>query len=125
MCKEGDIVPSNHFDTTRANIEFQKATAIDLIPDEFKNTQHDYPFKGNIDLEKLELLLSKESTKIPLIMITVTNNTGGGQPVSMSNIREVSKISKNIIYHFILMHVDLLKMLFSLRKEKKIIKTYQ
>ena len=52
MCKEGDIVPSNsHFDTTRANIEFQKATAIDLIPDEFKNTQHDYPFKGNIDLE--------------------------------------------------------------------------
>ena len=95
MCKEGDIVPSNsHFDTTRANIEFQKATAIDLIPDEFKNTQYDYPFKGNIDLEKLELLLSKESTKIPLIMITVTNNTGGGQPVSMSNIREVSKISK-------------------------------
>ena len=62
MCKEGDIVPSNsHFDTTRANIEFQKATAIDLIPDEFKNTQHDYPFKGNIDLEILEFLLSKES----------------------------------------------------------------
>ena len=64
MCKEGDIVPSNsHFDTTRANIEFQKATAIDLIPDEFKNTQHDYPFKGNIDLEKLELLLSKNLIK--------------------------------------------------------------
>ena len=86
MCKEGDSSSNSHFDTTRANIEFQKA-AIDLIPDEFKNTQHDYPFKGNIDLEKLELLLSKESNKIPLIMITVTNNTGGGQPVSMSNIK--------------------------------------
>ena len=67
MCKEGDIVPSNaHFDTTRANIEFQKAIAIDLIPDEFKNTQLGSSFKGNIDLEKIELLLAKESTKIPL-----------------------------------------------------------
>lgn len=120
MCKEGDIVPSNsHFDTTRANIEFQKAIAVDLIPDEFKNTQLDYPFKGNIDLEKLELLLSKESTKIPLIMITVTNNTGGGQPVSMSNIREVSKISKKYNIPFYIDACRFAENAFFIKKREK------
>ena len=95
ICKKGDIIPSNaHFDTTRANIEFQEAIAKDLIPDEFKNTQLDAPFKGNMDIEKLKKNIERYSDRIPIIMMTITNNTGGGQPVSMANLREVSQISK-------------------------------
>ncbi|MCH8010369.1 MAG: tryptophanase [Candidatus Marinimicrobia bacterium] len=94
MCKEGDIVPNNtHFDTTRANVEFRGAIAVDLLIDEGKDTQSKYPFKGNMDLEKLKALIDKEGAKkIPLCMITVTNNSSGGQPVSMTNIRAVKKI---------------------------------
>ncbi|MBI45778.1 MAG: tyrosine phenol-lyase [Candidatus Marinimicrobia bacterium] len=96
MCKEGDIVPSNsHFDTTRANIEFQKAQALDMVPENFNNSQHIDPFKGNMDILKLKKLIKSDRAKIPLIMITITNNTGGGQPVSMKNIREVSKIARS------------------------------
>ena len=98
MCKKGDIVPSNaHFDTTRANIEFQGAEALDLIPDNFLDTQLEHPFKGDMDVKKLEVLLNKNAknlSKIPLIMMTITNNSGGGQPVSMKNIREVSEVAK-------------------------------
>lgn len=94
MCKEGDIVPNNtHFDTTRANVEFRGAKAIDLLIDEGKDTQSKYPFKGNMDPDKLKALIDKEGVeKIPLCMITVTNNSSGGQPVSMANIRAVKKI---------------------------------
>ncbi len=96
LCKEGDIVPSNtHFDTTRANILFQGAKPIDLIDDENKDTQSIFPFKGNMSIAKLEELLKKSDlTKIPLIMLTITNNSGGGQPVSMDNIIKVSNVAK-------------------------------
>ena len=94
LCKEGDIIPSNsHFDTTRANIEFQGAVALDLVPNEYKDTQSYFPFKGNIDISKLEEVL-KNNKNIPLIMLTITNNTGGGQPVSMKNIADVSRLAK-------------------------------
>ena len=95
LCIEDDVVPSNsHFDTTRANIEFQKSIAVDLIPEEFNDTQKFFPFKGNLCIKKLEKLLqSTDIAKIPLIMITLTNNTGGGQPVSMQNIRDVRNLS--------------------------------
>jgi len=96
LSKKGDIIPSNtHFDTTRANIESQGAIALDLIPDKFNDTQLKHPFKGNISINKLEKLLSStDINKIPLIMLTITNNSGGGQPVSMKNIKQVSEISK-------------------------------
>jgi tryptophanase len=93
VLKEGDIVPNNnHFDTTRANVEFTGAEALDLVIEEGKKPELDYPFKGNIDIKKLEDLLEKESGKIPLCMITITNNAGGGQPVSMQNIRETKQL---------------------------------
>ena len=97
MCNDGDIVPSNmHFDTTRANILAQNANPIDLVPDKFKDTQYLDNFKGNICITKLKNLLdSKDLNKIPLIMLTITNNSGGGQPVSMENIKEVSNIAKS------------------------------
>jgi len=96
LCKKGDIVPSNtHFDTTRANILFQGAKPIDLIDDEYKNTQSIFPFKGNMSIKKLkELLDNTEIAKVPLIMLTITNNSGGGQPVSLQNIMDVSKLAK-------------------------------
>jgi tryptophanase len=93
VLKKGDIVPNNnHFDTTRANVEFTGAKAVDLVIEEGKKPELDYPFKGNIDIKELENLLEKESGKIPLCMITITNNTGGGQPVSMQNIRETKQL---------------------------------
>jgi len=96
LCKKGDIVPSNtHFDTTRANILFQGAKPIDLIDDEYKNTQSVFPFKGNMSIKKLkEFLDNTEIAKVPLIMLTITNNSGGGQPVSLQNIMDVSKLAK-------------------------------
>ena len=96
LCKEGDIVPNNtHFDTTKANILFQGSKPVDLIDEEYKNTQSIFPFKGNMSVKKLEKLLSTtDLTKIPLIMLTITNNSGGGQPVSMQNISQVSKVAK-------------------------------
>ncbi len=93
--KQGTIIPNNtHFDTTRANIEFNKAEAVDLVIPEGKIPELVHPFKGNIDLEKLSAFVEKNHTHIPLGMVTVTNNSGGGQPVSMENIREASKIFK-------------------------------
>ena len=93
LLKPGDIVPNNtHFDTTRANVEYRGATALDLPIPEGKQPQLIHPFKGDIDLEALERLLAEPPARIPLVMITVTNNSGGGQPVSMANIRAASDV---------------------------------
>lgn len=90
----GKTIPNNnHFDTTRANVEFSGATALDLVVEEGKDPDSTYPFKGNINLEKLEALLeSQEKGQVPIGMTTITNNTGGGQPVSMENIKAVSEL---------------------------------
>jgi tryptophanase len=96
LVKEGDIVPGNsHFDTTKGHIEFRKAKAVDCTIDAAKDPSAIHPFKGNVDLEKLEnVLKSNPSGKIPFIIVTVTNNTSGGQPVSMGNIRGVSELAR-------------------------------
>jgi tyrosine phenol-lyase len=95
-CKKGDIVPNNtHFDTTRANCEFVGAQALDLPIPEAKEPAAFYPFKGNMDTAKLAEVIQREGkAKIPLVMLTVTNNSGGGQPVSMGNVREVKSICR-------------------------------
>ena len=92
--KKGDYVISNtHFDTTRANIEHQKAHAVDLLVEEGKDPQSEYDFKGNIDLDKVEDFIKKVGAKkIPMGMLTVTNNAGGGQPVSLENIKAYSEL---------------------------------
>ncbi len=94
LLKPGDLVPSNtHFDTTRANIEFTGAEAVDLLIDEGTQSDCQHPFKGNLDLAKLKALIKNYGReKIPFGMITVTNNTGGGQPVSLENIKQVSEL---------------------------------
>jgi tryptophanase len=94
MCKPGAIVPSNtHFDTTRANIEFTGARAVDLPIPEAADTQVRLDFKGNMDTAALEALITREgAANVPLAMLTVTNNSGGGQPVSMANIEAVKSI---------------------------------
>lgn len=91
--QEKDIVPNNtHFDTTRANVEYRGAAALDIPIPQGRQPQLLHPFKGNIDLTKLEELLNQDRSLIPLVMITVTNNSGGGQPVSMANIRAASEL---------------------------------
>ena len=94
LVKEGDVVPGNsHFDTTKGHIEFRKAKALDVTIDEAKDTQAEHPFKGNIDLNKLEdALKTYPKEKVPFILVTITNNTSGGQPVSMENIRGVRQL---------------------------------
>ena len=96
LCKPGHVVPSNtHFDTTRANIEFSGAKAVDLPIPEAADTQLSLDFKGNMDVMALEALIAREgAAHIPLVMLTVTNNSGGGQPVSMANIEAVSRLSR-------------------------------
>jgi tyrosine phenol-lyase len=95
LCKPGEVVPNNtHFDTTRANIEFNGARAVDLPLPASADTQARLPFKGNMDIEALENLIRAEgASKIPLVMITVTNNSGGGQPVSMANIQAAREVT--------------------------------
>ncbi len=89
----GKVIPNNnHFDTTRANIEFTGAEALDLVIEEGRDPDSMHPFKGNIDLSKLSELLAARGEEVTIGMTTVTNNTGGGQPVSMANIRETSHI---------------------------------
>ena len=103
VCKKGDLVPNNcHFDTTRANLEYLGIEAVDLVIPEGLQPALIYPFKGNIDLERVEAVLQKEGARIPFGMLTVTNNTGGGQPVSMANIRAYSKLLKKYGKPFIM-----------------------
>jgi tyrosine phenol-lyase len=86
----GDVVPNNnHFDTTRANIEVERAEARDLVIPEGHIPDRVHPFKGNVDLQALERTLTEDGDRLPLVMVTVTNNTGGGQPVSLENLRGV------------------------------------
>src|SRR5216684_6420688 len=95
MCRSGQVVPSNtHFDTTRANIEFTGARAVDLPIPEAADTQARLDFKGNMDVAALErLILTEGAGNIPLVMLTVTDNSGGGQPVSMENIAAVKQMA--------------------------------
>ncbi|MFY8109997.1 MAG: tryptophanase [Bacteroidia bacterium] len=87
------ILNNTHFDTTRANIEFSGAVGVDLVIEEGKNPQSEHPFKGNMDIEKLEAFIKEKGAEnIPLCMITITNNSGGGQPVSMDNIKQTKYI---------------------------------
>lgn len=89
----GDVVPNNtHFDTTRANVEYQKAEALDIVREEGLDPDSTHPFKGDVDLNRLEQVLADPDASVPLVMVTVTNNSGGGQPVSMANLRAVSEI---------------------------------
>lgn len=94
LVKEGDVVPGNsHFDTTKGHIESRKATALDCTIAEAKNTQLELPFKGNVDIERLDKALAEHGDKVSFIIVTVTNNTAGGQPVSMENLREVRRVA--------------------------------
>ncbi len=104
-CKRGDVVPNNtHFDTTRANVEYAGAEAVDLVIPEGRQPALSHPFKGNMDTDALEALIERVGPeRIPLVMLTITNNSGGGQPVSMENIRQVSTICKR---HRIPMYFD-------------------
>ena len=105
LTKPGHVVPSNtHFDTTRANIEFTGARAVDLPVPEAADTQARLDFKGNMDAAALEALIEREGAeKIPLVMLTITNNSGGGQPVSMANIEAVKRVASR---HGIPLYLD-------------------
>ncbi len=95
VVKPGNIVPNNsHFDTTHANIKFVGGIPRDFVIEDAYDTEKDVPFKGNINIEKLEDFVEKNKDNIPLIMTTITNNTVGGQPVSMENIRRTSEIAR-------------------------------
>ncbi|HEY6849534.1 MAG TPA: tryptophanase [Terracidiphilus sp.] len=96
MCKKGDVVPNNtHFDTTRANVEFVGAEAVDLLYPEARRPETILPFKGNMDVDALDQLITRVGRqRVPLVMLTVTNNSGGGQPVSMENAKAVSAVCR-------------------------------
>ncbi len=103
LVKPGDIIPGNsHFDTTKGHIEFRKATAVDCTIDEAFDTDTIHPFKGNVDPNKLEDVLKKHGDKVPFIIMTLTNNTAGGQPVSLENLKQVrylaDKYNKLLIF---------------------------
>ena len=105
VCRAGDVVPSNtHFDTTRANIEAVGARAVDLVIPEGRIPSARHPFKGNLDVERLRALIAEVGReRVPLCMLTVTNNSGGGQPVSMENVRAVSALCRE---HGIPLYLD-------------------
>ena len=105
IIKEDDVLPGNsHFDTTKGHIEYRRAHAIDCTIEEAKDTQLEIPFKGNLDPAKLEeVLKTYPKERIPAVVLTVTNNTAGGQPVSMANIREVSALCRK---YGVLLQID-------------------
>ena len=105
LCEPGHVVPNNtHFDTTRANIEFTGAEARDLVIPEGRIPSKRHPFKGNMDVEQLQRLIAEVGReRVPLCMLTVTNNSGGGQPVSMANVRAVSAVCRQ---HRIPLYID-------------------
>ena len=93
LVKKGDVVPGNsHFDTTKGHIESRGAFAVDCTIDAARDTQLEHPFKGNVDIDKLEKAVT-EAAHVPFIIVTVTNNTAGGQPVSMANLRAVRELA--------------------------------
>lgn len=96
LVKEGDIIPGNsHFDTTKGHIEFRHATALDCTIDAAADTQRELPFKGEIDIDKLDKALrDNPREKVPFVVLTITNNTAGGQPVSMRNIRQTAEVCR-------------------------------
>jgi tryptophanase len=95
VLEPGQVVLNNtHFDTTRANIEYERAEARDIVIAEGRQPATIHPFKGNVDLQKLENALKEEGDRIPLVMATVTNNSGGGQPVSLENLRGIREICR-------------------------------
>lgn len=95
MLKPGDYVPNNiHFDTTSANVQFQKAIDVNLVVDEIYDWDSEFPFKGNMDLEKLEAFLVKHGDRVPLVCHTLTCNSGGGQAVSVKNVKAVGEICR-------------------------------
>lgn len=105
LCKPGDVVPNNtHFDTTRANVEFTGAKAVDLVIPEGRQPSTRHPFKGNMDVAALERLIEEVGReRIPCCMLTITNNSGGGQPVSLANARAVSAVCRK---HGIPLYID-------------------
>jgi tyrosine phenol-lyase len=105
MCKKGDVVPNNtHFDTTRANVEAVGAEAVDLVIPEGQHPDLVHPFKGNMDVEALDRLIRRVGReRVPVVMLTVTNNSGGGQPVSMENIRQVRAVCQ---HHRVVLYFD-------------------
>ena len=96
VVKKGDVVPNNvHFDTTRANVEIQEAEALDLVVQEGLRPAEAAPFKGNMDVARLDQALQQAGRKrVPLVLLTVTNNSAGGQPVSMANIRATAEVCR-------------------------------
>ncbi len=94
VAKDGMIIPNNnHFDTTRANVLANRGVPLDLVIDEGKDTSLEYPFKGNVNITKLENVIKEYGKEnIPVMMLTITNNSGGGQPVSMKNIKDVKEV---------------------------------
>jgi len=89
----GKVIPNNtHFDTTRANVEYTGAEAVDLVVAEAHDAGSDFPFKGNLDVDALERLLTERGDAVPLVMVTITNNSGGGQPVSLANLHAIREV---------------------------------
>ncbi len=100
---DGKMIPNNtHFDTTRGNIEITGAKAVDLLCAEGLTPSDLSPFKGNIDLDKLQAFMEENAANVPCVMITVTNNAGGGQPVSLANIKSCAKIARDFGKPFII-----------------------
>jgi tyrosine phenol-lyase len=103
LVKPGSVVPSNnHFDTTRANIEYLGGEAVDLVGEGAREARKRPPFQGNLDVERLDDLCRRERDRIPLGMITITNNAGGGQPVSMANLRAVADVYRRYGIPFVI-----------------------